>query len=212
MSNDNDLIVINTQQAVDRSLETPKPEINVPIFNLVSENDPILKEVLPDFDFNNPPVDPNAFASSLVETCKKNNGIGLSANQCGFKHRVFVMGSGDEYVAFFNPKVVGSSGEAHIEEGCLSFPYLALRITRASVITVEYQDFLGETKTQTFSGISARCFLHELDHMNGIVYTSKAKPLALQMGLKKRDKIKRLMVKAQKSMKSLEEMISVNTI
>jgi len=212
MSNDNDLIVINTQQAVDRSLETPKPEINVPIFNLVSENDPILKEVLPDFDFNNPPVDPNAFASSLVETCKKNNGIGLSANQCGFKHRVFVMGSGDEYVAFFNPKVVGSSGEAHIEEGCLSFPYLALRITRASVITVEYQDFLGETKTQTFSGISARCFLHELDHMNGIVYTSKAKPLALQMGLKKRDKIKRLMVKAQKSMKSLEEMINVNTI
>lgn len=210
MSNDNDLIVINTQQAVDQSLETPKPEINVPIFNLVSENDPILKEVLPDFDFNNPPVDPNAFASSLVETCKKNNGIGLSANQCGFKHRVFVMGSGDEYVAFFNPKVVGSFGEAHIEEGCLSFPHLALRITRASVIAVEYQDFLGETKTQTFSGISARCFLHELDHMNGVVYTERAKPLALQSGLKKREKFKRLMAKAQKSMKKLEKMVNVN--
>ena len=207
----NDEIVFNTDKVVEQSFQAPKIEIQVPIFNLVSETDSILKEVLVEFDFNNPPVDPNAFASSLVETCKKFGGIGLSANQCGFRHRVFVMGSGDEYVAFFNPKIIGSSGEAHMEEGCLSFPHLALKITRPATIAVEYQDFLGETKTQTFSGISARCFQHELDHMNGIVYTQKAKPLALQTGLKKREKFKRLMAKAQKSMQKLEKIVNVNT-
>jgi peptide deformylase len=74
-------------------------------------------------------------------------------------------------------------------EGCLSFPLLGLSITRPAIVDVEYQDFNGEKKTATYSGISARCFLHELDHMNGIVYTSRAKPLALQQGMKKRHKL-----------------------
>jgi peptide deformylase len=127
----------------------------------------------------------------LVETCKKYNGIGLSANQCGFEYRVFVMGSGEEYVAYFNPKIISSKGETHMEEGCLSFPFLNLRITRPAEVEVEYQDFTGVKRNKTFTGITARCFLHELDHMNGIVYTSRVKPLALQFGLKKLDKIRR---------------------
>jgi len=145
----------------------------------------------PEFDFQNVPINPNSFASTLVETCKKYNGIGLSANQCGFEYRVFVMGSNDEYVAYFNPKILSSKGEAHMEEGCLSFPLLNLRITRPAEVEVEYQDFTGVTRTKTFTGITARCFLHELDHMNGMLYTSRVKPLALQFGLKKLDKIRR---------------------
>jgi peptide deformylase len=161
---------------------------NIETFKLVAENDPVLFEPLPLFDFANPPVDPNKFASSLVETCKQEQGVGLSANQCGFKHRVFVMGANDDYVAFFNPKVLTTKGEVHMMEGCLSFPLLGLNITRAKEITVEYQDFHGETKTMTLVGISARVFLHELDHMNGIVYTQLAKPLALKSGMNKRQK------------------------
>ena len=161
----------------------------VPTFKLVSEEHPILKEVMPEFDFSNPPVNPNEFASSLVETCKLNKGYGLSANQCGFRYRVFVMGAENNFVAHYNPKVIKEYGEAHMIEGCLSFPLLGLNITRPSMIDVEYQDFNGETKTASYSGISARCFLHELDHMNGIVYTSRAKPMALQSGLKKRNKL-----------------------
>jgi peptide deformylase len=160
------------------------------IFDLVKEDNPILKQVLPEFDFSNPPVDPNKFASSLVETCKAHHGLGLSANQCGFTHRVFVMGSGEEYVAFFNPSIVlKSKNEVHMVEGCLSFPFLALRITRPEEVAVTYQDFTGAWKETTLSGLSARCFQHELDHLNGMVYTSKTKPLALQQGLKKRSKI-----------------------
>ena len=162
---------------------------NIPTFKLLGEDAPILKEVMPEFDFSNPPVNPNEFASSLVETCKLNKGYGLSANQCGFKYRVFVMGAGDDYVAFFNPELVRTEGENHMVEGCLSFPLLGLSITRPEQIWVKYQDFNGEPKEAHYVGISARCWLHELDHMNGIVYTSRAKPLALQSGMKKRTKL-----------------------
>ena len=130
-------------------------------------------------------------SSLALQKQQKQNGIGLSANQCGFEYRVFVMGAGEEYVAYFNPKILSSSGEKHMEEGCLSFPFLNLHITRPETVEVEYQDYNGEKRTKTFNGISARCFLHELDHMNGIVYTSRVKPLALQFGLKKLDKIRR---------------------
>ena len=181
-----EILRFNTEDAVQ--LEQVKPQI-AKIFDLVPETDPILKEVIPEFDFSNTDINPINFASALVETCKANKGYGLSANKCGFKHRVFVMGSNDEYVAFFNPKLIATRGSVHMEEACLSFPLLMLHLTRPAEVDVEYQDYTGEVKTATFHGISARCFLHELDHMNGIVYTSLAKPLALQSGYKKRMKL-----------------------
>jgi peptide deformylase len=182
-----DVIKINTEDAVNNINTTIQQE---KVFQLVSENHPILRQTIPEFDFSNPPVNPSEFASTLVETCKLHRGIGLSANQCGFSHRVFVMGSDDNFVAFFNPELINvSKEEVHMVEGCLSFPFLALRITRPSEIGVRYQDFNGEWKGITLSGISARVFQHELDHMNGVVYTSKVKPLALQSGIQKRNKI-----------------------
>jgi peptide deformylase len=180
-----EVITINTNE----SAVVAQPKIQT--FDLVPADWSVLYQELPEFDFSKPPVDPNQFASALVETCKKHNGFGLSANQCGYRYRVFVMGTGDEYVAFFNPKLIKTEGETHMEEGCLSWPLLNLRITRAKKIWVEYQDFTGEKKEAIFDGISARCFLHELDHMNGIMYTSRVKPLALQFGLKKLEKIRR---------------------
>ena len=197
-------IVFNTEETLkDGNYATTQ---NIPIFNLVSENDPILREVLPEFDFTNPPVNPMEFASSLVETCKEHKGYGLSANQCGFRHRVFVMGSGEQYVAFFNPELINiSQQESHLVEGCLSFPLLGLSITRPAEVGVRYQDFNGEWKGTTLSGISARCFLHELDHMNGILYTSKVKPLALQTGIKKRDKLLKMVNKMNKNLAKIKK-------
>ena len=194
----NDVLVINTDAwKEDLPLITKKVEI----FPLVPEIHPALKSALPEFDFKNPPVDPNTFASSLVETCKGHNGIGLSANQCGYNYRVFVMGTGDEYVAFFNPKIISVSEETiRMEEGCLSYVDLFLNIERPSVIEVEYQDFTGAIKTAKFAGLTARCFQHELDHMNGIVYTMHVKPLAMQMAMKKRFKLVEQRRKMQKLM------------
>jgi len=197
-----DTIVFDTEASVQN-----QPIMRqVKTFALVPENHPTLHEVLPEFDFSNPPISPNEFASTLVETCKLNKGIGLSANQCGFKHRVFVMGAGDEYVAFFNPKVVSMSDEmALMDEGCLSYPLLSLKISRPKDIMVEYQDFNGEIRNTKLTGISARCFLHELDHMNGIVYTSRVKPLAFQMAMKKRDKMFKMVKKMQKNLAKIKK-------
>jgi peptide deformylase len=192
-----DTLIINT--------ESDQVKQSIPIFNLVNEDDPILREVLPEFDFANPPVNPAEFASSLVETCIANRGYGLSANQCGFRHRVFVMGHGTEYVAYYNPKIISLSEETtHMAEGCLSFPLLELKITRPSGIVVEYQDYNGETKKVNYVGLSARVFLHELDHMNGIVYTDKCKPLAMKMAKQKRLKMKKLVDRYQKAQKKIE--------
>jgi len=197
-----DTIVFDTDAAVQN-----QPIMRqVKTFALVPENHPALYEVLPEFDFGNPPISPNEFASTLVETCKLNKGIGLSANQCGFKHRVFVMGAGDEYVAFFNPKVVSMSDEmALMDEGCLSYPLLSLKINRPKEIMVEYQDFNGQIRNTKLTGISARCFLHELDHMNGIVYTSRVKPLAFQMAMKKRDKLFKMLNKMKKNLSKIKK-------
>jgi len=187
-----EIIRFNTEDAL--KMQPVKPQ-QATVFNLVPETDPILKEVMPEFDFNNTETSAIGLASALVETCKLNRGYGLSANQCGFRHRVFVMGYGEEYVAFFNPKIIATRGEVHMAEGCLSFPFLGLHITRPAEIDVEYFDYNGEKKTSTFNGISARCFQHELDHLNGIVYTEKVKPMALQSGMKKRNKLMKMMGK-----------------
>lgn len=184
MTNTDDIILYNTEDKV-------KVEPTIQTFNLVPPDVPEMSMVLPEFDFQNPPVNPNEFASTLVETCKKNKGLGLSANQCGYPYRVFVMGAEDNFIACFNPKVILAEDEEHLSEGCLSFPLLTLKITRPKKITVEYQDWNGEKHTATYDGLTARVFLHELDHMNGIVYTSRAKPLALKSGLKKVEKFYR---------------------
>lgn len=186
-----DVIRINTDAwQQDITKPTQIEQVKIELFSLVPETHPALRQVLPHFDFNNPPVEPNKFASSLVETCKKHNGLGLSANQCGYEYRVFVMGTGDSYVAFFNPEITWVSEEtSKMEEGCLSFLDLFLSVERPTTIKVKYQDYTGEEKTAQFTGLTARCFQHELDHMNGIVYTHHAKPLALQMATKRRSKL-----------------------
>ena len=172
--------VTKVEKQVEEKIET---------FDLVYHTHEALSKVLPEFDFENAPINPADFASSLVETCKKYNGYGLSANQCGFEYRVFVMGTGDHYIAYFNPKIIGVDEEnIHMAEACLSFPMLSLSITRPKSVEIEYQDYLGEKHTTKFTGLTARCFLHELDHMNGIMYTERAKPLALKQGLKKVEK------------------------
>ncbi len=104
MSTD-EFVLYNT----DEQSKVEKPPAQT--LRLVSPDHPFLYKQIPDFDFTDPPVNPTELASALVETCKQNNGLGLSANQCGFLHRVFVMGAGEEVVAFFNPKLVSTEGE-----------------------------------------------------------------------------------------------------
>ena len=183
---DDEVITFNTKELAPGNL---REQSGGNVFELVAETDPILKQFTTEFDFSNPLVNANEFASTLVETAINYRAIGLSANQCGFPYRVFVMGANNEYVAFFNPVITKFSEEqVHLPEGCASFPLLGLHITRPSWVEVEYQDYLGNHKSARFEGLSARIFQHEFDHMMGVCYTERAKPLALQMAQKTRYK------------------------
>ena len=199
-----DVITFNTESSVKDGF------VNKPIelFSLVDENNPILREKIPDFVFGNSTVDPNEFASTLVETCKSKGGFGLAANQCGFSHRVFVMGSGDDFIACFNPSILEQTKEESlVAEGCLSFPMLALKVSRPKSIVVEYYDFNGEKHQAKFDGLTSHIFQHELDHLNGICYTDRSKPMALKMGYKKREKFNKLIDRYETAQKKLKNII-----
>lgn len=197
-----DVLVFDTEKLA--AAKTP-PKKLFKIHSLVPVTDFVLLEELPEFDFDNPPVDPGILASELTETMKALNGLGLSANQCGLPYRVFVMGNpdGGEIVAYFNPKIISQSGEQYGPEGCLSFPKLFISVKRSDTIEVEYQDFRGERQTIKYSGLTSRCFQHELDHMNGILYTRRAGSLAVQQAIKKKKKTE---YKIERNLKILERL------
>src|SRR5690606_479245 len=91
------------------------------ILKLVPKTYSILKKNIPEFDFNDPPVDPVELSRDLADTMILNGGLGLSANQVGLPYRAFVISS-NPVIAVFNPKIVHKSDDqVMLEEGCLSF-------------------------------------------------------------------------------------------
>jgi peptide deformylase len=170
-------------------------------YELYSMTDPysdILKQKLEPFDFTNPPVDPKYLSVSLIETMVNGRGVGLAANQCGLPYRVFVMGAEKVGFACFNPEILEAEGEEVYEEGCLSFPGLFLKINRAERIKVKYTDFNGIEKEERFSGLTARIFQHELDHLNGVCYINKVSRLHLDRA---KEKVKKNLKRIEKHRK-----------
>lgn len=159
---------------------------------LVEDTHPILSQELPKFDFENPPTDPIQLAYDLVESMRKHNGIGLSANQLGMPYRVFAMEAVPALVCF-NPSLVDTSEEEiMLEEGCLSFPGLGIKVKRPRHIKVRYTEPNGNVVTRKFTGMAARCFLHELDHMNGIKFIDRASFVQKEIALKRQKKLAKL--------------------
>lgn len=160
------------------------------IYELVDCNDPILKTPISNFDFDNPPCDPIQLAHDLTETMIANNGLGLSANQVGLQYRVFAVNSSSVLVCF-NPRLVDVSKETiYLEEGCLSFPDLFVKVKRPRRIRIRYTEPNGNTVTRVFEGLTARVMQHELDHLNGIRYTDRSNRIHLEQARKKKKKNK----------------------
>lgn len=159
---------------------------------LVDSDHPALKEELPEFDFANPPVDPIKLANQLAELMIRARGIGLSANQAGLPYRLFVMNT-SPITACFNPRLVDVGEEqVLLDEGCLTYPGLTIKVKRPKNIKVRFTLPNGDTTTQKFTGITARVFLHELDHMNGENFINRAGPLAKSQAFKKWSKLKKI--------------------
>jgi peptide deformylase len=128
---------------------------------------------LVDFDFPHRNLD---LQTQLLCFMKQHHGIGLAAPQVGISKRVFVIGINSEEECFFNPEITSASPEClDFDEGCLSFPGEHCIIKRPKEVSVRYQDYQGQHKQKTFQGLWARCFQHELDHLNGVTMWDRHK-------------------------------------
>lgn len=112
----------------------------------------------------------------LLRVMHNSKGIGLAATQVGASIRVFVMGHEGVNRVCFNPEIVDTStDQVDYDEGCLSFPGEHCIIKRPSEIQVRYYTPTGSPVEETLNGIWARCFQHELDHLNGITMWDRYK-------------------------------------
>jgi len=100
--------------------------------------------------------------------------LGLAAPQVGFSKRIFVIQGKDGPMEFINPEILKESRKKIIlEEGCLSFPKIFLKIKRAKEIILKAENEEGESFEIKADGILARVFLHEVDHLNGILFIDR---------------------------------------
>ena len=131
----------------------------------------------------------------MYDSMAKYGGLGLSANQVGLPYRMFVMGGHPQIEdgkvrSVFNPLLNDVSEETvTFKEGCLSFPFLFLSITRPKWCSVKYTDQDGKEIEETLHGMSARIFQHENEHMNGYVFTDLVSKFKLERAEKARVKM-----------------------
>ena len=122
-------------------------------------------------------LDRHHLSRVLIDNMIHHNGIGISANQIGIWERAFAMVrnlENNEVIVCFNPRIIKSySEEVEMEEGCLSYPELFLKIKRPDKIIVKYEDENKKTHKMKLEGLPSRVFQHEYDHMEGIDFTQR---------------------------------------
>ena len=107
----------------------------------------------------------------MKETLLDANGVGLAAPQVGILRRVVLVDNGEEILELVNPELVETSGEQVGAEGCLSVPGKYGLVKRPMYAKVRAQDRFGNWYEAEGEELTARCFCHELDHLDGIIYT-----------------------------------------
>lgn len=160
----------------DVSISNPKYKP----YLLVDENDCILKKETKPFSFSDLIVDPEDIGFRLVETAKFHNTFCVTANQVGLDCKVFVAGSGDNFVAFYNPEILTYSAETSVtQETDLSNMGFILQVKRPTSISIQYEDYTGETKIAQFDGLTARIIQQCVDRLNGVDFKTKVSKLVL---------------------------------
>lgn len=142
------------------------------LLNIVTEEDPILHKVCRPVTEITPRI--RQLLDDMKETLAEANGAGLAAPQVGILRRIVVVDTGDEVLELINPELVETEGEQEEVEGCLSVPGVWGVTKRPMKATVRALDRNGNEFTATGEGIVARCFCHELDHLDGHLFTEKA--------------------------------------
>lgn len=187
------------------------------ILPIVAYGDPVLRKAGKEIENNYPEL--KQLISNMRETMKNAQGVGLAAPQIGRAIRLFVIDASpfaeDEELSeeerdtlknfkkvFINAKILREEGaEWGFQEGCLSIPNIREEVFRKEKITVEYQDENFKNHTTTLSGLAARVFQHEYDHIEGILFTDKLSSLKKRLLKKKLENISRGKINADYRMR-----------
>ena len=158
--------------------------------NIVTKEEPLLyKKSRPVKNFDERL---HQLLDDMAETLLQSGGVGLAAPQVGVLRRAVLVietnveeGEEEKIIELINPEIIESSGEQRGAEGCLSFPEEYGIVTRPMDVTVRAQDRFGKEFTVSGIGLTARCFCHEIDHLDGVVFTSLCERMLSEEELEK---------------------------
>jgi peptide deformylase len=165
---------------------------------ILKYGDPVLEraaEPVTEIEFDTPEL--RELIGDMWETMYSAKGVGLAAPQIGVSKRISVIDISvgedeSKKIVIINPEITSKEGSQTGEEGCLSLPGFREPLTRANQVTVQAQNEKGETIELAGEELLARAFLHEIDHLNGILFIAHLSAL-------KRDLIRRKIKKLQKA-------------
>lgn len=147
----------------------------MPVLDIKKAGDPVLRqkcEPITTFDRKL-----RLLLKNMADTMYKADGVGLAAPQIGLSINVVVIDVGEGIIELINPKIIEREGTVEDTEGCLSVPGMYGTVERSARVIVEYQNRFGKTHTMEGTGLLARAFQHELDHLDGVLFTDKVTSL-----------------------------------
>lgn len=134
-----------------------------------TEGDPVLTKKCRPVEEMTPRI--LELTEDMLDTMYEEMGVGLAAPQVGILKRIVVIDVGDGPLVLINPEIVETAGEQTGDEGCLSVPGMSGQVTRPNYVKVKALDINMEEKEYEGEGLLARAFCHELDHLDGKLYT-----------------------------------------
>ena len=151
------------------------------IRNLRYENDEILKKRAREIEVIDDKI--KELAADMMETMHKWDGLGLAGPQVGVLKRIIVIDLYEEGAQFvlINPVIIKQKGTQEVDEGCLSFPNKFGKVDRPKEVIVEALDLDGAKVRLQAKDLLAQALCHEIDHLNGVVFTEKVKPGTLEI-------------------------------
>lgn len=158
------------------------------IRNLRYEGDEILRKRAREIEVIDDKI--KQLAEDMMETMHKWDGLGLAGPQVGVLKRIIVVDLYEEGTQFtlINPVIVKEKGNQEVEEGCLSFPNKFGKVERPKEVIVEGLDLTGKKVRIKAKDLLAQAFCHEIDHLNGVLFTDKVEPGTLEGVKPKEDK------------------------
>ncbi len=164
------------------------------ILKIVKYPEPVLQqpgEPVTDFD-----AELRKFVADMFETMYASQGIGLAAQQVGVAKRITVIDLSqgkdpEQKLVLINPEIISREGKQYEEEGCLSFPEIREKISRAAKVRIRAQNEHGKWFEMDGEELLSRAFQHEIDHLDGMLFIFRMSPLKRDLALRKIRKMQR---------------------